>query len=202
MTDEQRKELIDGLTANAAGQAGQAWAGVDLEAASEAELLAYDRFRRLVQPAEKGVSCSCGRKHAFNFEAGQWRESGTPKASKLPATVAEFLDAGGGSQQDREAWQSVQQANRAHRNQVLEEITANFDDARRVAYWTGHENTPIAELEETLELLRLQRQSQQSQQQQRPTANYYGAQGGPAPAAANVPTLDVPTLEFKRRSVS
>jgi len=196
LSDDEKAGLIGNLTANASSRAARAWQGVDLDAAGDDELIAFNEYRKMLDPAEKGVACSCGRKHVYNFDAGAWKESGTPKAAKLPATVQEFLANGGGSQEDKEAWQTAQNMARQRRNDVLERLTANMDEAKRTTFWDKHQNTKVEDLEEILDLM------PKRSEEQRPAANYYGAQGAPPSGgiAANVQPLIPPVLEFTRKT--
>lgn len=197
MTDEQKAEIRERLAANANTWAGEAWRGQDLDALDDDALAGYGRFLEMMAPVLNARVCSCGRKHVYNRQAEQWEEKGTPKAAKLPATVQEFLANGGGSQEDREAWQVAQQVAKERRNDVLERLTANMEEAKRSAFWDKHQQTKIEDLQEMLDLL----PRPQQHQEQRPTANYFGAHGAPPAGgvAANVPALIPPVLTFEPR---
>jgi hypothetical protein len=197
LTDEQKTEIRERLAANENTRAGEAWQGRDVNELADDELLAFNRWHESLQPLEKGLACSCGRKHVYNWDARAWKETGTPKAAKLPSTVAEFIANGGGSQEDREAWQVAQQVARERRNDVLERLTANMAEEKRAAFWEKHQQTKIEDLTEMLDLVGDKAQ----QEPPRPTANYFGAHGAPPAGgiAANVPALVPPVLEYGPR---
>lgn len=196
LTPEKRQEIIAALTANAGMKAAAAWQGVDLAAAADADLEAFDRFRRMQAPVENGSLCPCGRKHVWNEGRAAWEHQGAPvENARPPATLEEFFQRGGGTQADRETWQMAQNAARQRRTEVLAQLTANMDETRRGQFWAKHEQTPIQDLEEMLELL-----PRQQPQPERPTANYYGAQGAPAAAPAIELVLEPMTIDFGRKT--
>ena len=199
LNEERREQIRRTLTANVNTRAGQAWREVDLDEATDDQLLAFNEFYETLHPVERGVACSCGRKHTYNWDRAVWNESGTPKLQKQPGSVAEFLANGGGTQADRDTWEAANQIGKEKRTNILERLTANMsDDQKRSAFWHKHAETPLPELEEMLDLLGSQDPASRG-------PNYFGQQGVTPPTANTlqtpssvIPVLDSPVLEFQK----
>lgn len=197
LSQEQRDEIIINLVANEDTHAAQAWSGVELSEATDEQLLAFNEAVEFFAPMEGVTQCPCGRQMAWNQATQRWEHTGAPKAGKTPASISELLANGGGTAEDREVYAWAVNHIQARKNELLEQLTANMSDAEREATWEDYKTASITDLEKLVKRFGGATQTQPQQ----PVSNFFGAQGAPAgPVNNNMPTLSVPTLEFKRRN--
>lgn len=209
LSEDRKGEIISVLTANSNTRAGRsAWAHVDLNECSDDELLAFNELNSLLAPVENDIACPCGRRHVWNESKTRWEAQGTPKNQKMPATIAEFIAAGGGTSEDREAHDFSLNHLRDHKSQLLEAITANMDDSEREAAWTDYSRLPLTELEKMAKRFgRTQTQNSgrppySHEMNTRFGSGMFGQQGQPANSqfggiVSNEQALEVPPLTFE-----
>lgn len=122
LTDPQRTQIRNDLTANANTDAGKSWRGLDLMKLSDDELISYDQFRRRMVPLESGIETPDGRlvwNQAMNNRTGGFEF--IPKAPPVAATV---VNCGGGQQTPPTTAQVQFDANRSSPRR-LAQIVAN-----------------------------------------------------------------------------
>lgn len=188
LTEEQREEIVEVLTANVNTRAGQAWRDVDLDEASDQELVAFNELLEVLRPTTQPISCPCGRTHTYNEQRKGFVTSGTPKAQRGPTTVAELITNGGGTPEERETWEFAANHLRNHKSQLLEQLTANMTDQEREAAWNDYQGMSLPELEKLVKRFgrtqaptpHLGGGSYFGQQGPSVTANQLGGVGSPA----------------------
>jgi hypothetical protein len=211
LTQEKKDEIKATLTANAGTWAAKrTWAGVDLVECEDDELLAFNELLETLAPVEQDISCPCGRKHVFNHAKKDFEVRGMPKQQRGPTSFKEFYAAGGGTPEEREAYDFNINNARNHKQVLLEQLTANMSDKDREGAWKFYESMPIPKLEEAVRWHGCAQTQNQQAGMPDPYSRFgggmggaagaFGQQGQPGPGGlpvANEQVLEVMALKFE-----
>jgi hypothetical protein len=200
LTDERRTQIRETLAANEDTRAGQAWANLDLDELDDEQLLSLNQWNDTMGKMEQGIKCHCGREHRVDFDnGGRWVTEGAPKnAPKLPATLNEAIQMGIGTPQELERYEFAGTMLDQKKAEILEDLTANLEGNEREEAWSEYKELPLPQLEKMHKRF-VVNQRQQQHPQTLPTS-YFGQQGAPtvnSAPAADVPTLESPTMTFE-----